>query len=307
MLWAVTSYFNPLGYRRRLENYREFRRRLGVPLLAIELGFGGRFDLDENDADMVVRAAGGDVLWQKERLLNVGLSKLPAQCSAVACLDCDIFFAQAEWPAQALEQLGRCAIVQPFATVHHLRGDWRPGSDLPRAVRFSQPAVVRTVEQSGDARALLGTPIGRAPGLPSRGFAWVFRRELLARHGLFDGCIVGGGNRAMACAAYGCFDAVVRLHYMNALQQRHYEEWARPFFEDVRGRVGSLGGELYHLWHGREEDRRLTERHLALPDHAFDPYGDIALDESGAWRWSSDKPQLHAYLRDYFMARKEDG
>ena len=27
-LWAITSYFNPAGYARRLANYREFRRRL---------------------------------------------------------------------------------------------------------------------------------------------------------------------------------------------------------------------------------------------------------------------------------------
>ena len=38
-LWAITCYFNPVGYRRRLENYRMFRQRLKVPLVAVELSF----------------------------------------------------------------------------------------------------------------------------------------------------------------------------------------------------------------------------------------------------------------------------
>jgi hypothetical protein len=31
-LWVIASYFNPVGYRRRLANYRLFRERLIVPL-----------------------------------------------------------------------------------------------------------------------------------------------------------------------------------------------------------------------------------------------------------------------------------
>jgi hypothetical protein len=66
-LWVVTSFFNPAGYRRKLANFRRFRERLGTPLVAVELGFGGRFSLDRRDADILVRVQDGDVLWQKER------------------------------------------------------------------------------------------------------------------------------------------------------------------------------------------------------------------------------------------------
>ena len=34
---------------------------------------------------------------------------------------------------------------------------------------------------------------------------------------------------------------------------------------------------------------------------------DIAIAETGCWRWATDKPDLHRYVRDYFAARKEDG
>jgi hypothetical protein len=53
-----------MGYRRRSANFRVFRERLGVPLLAVELAYGERFELGEGDAEILVRLRGRDVLWQ---------------------------------------------------------------------------------------------------------------------------------------------------------------------------------------------------------------------------------------------------
>ena len=50
--WAITCYFNPVGYRRRLENYHLFRQRLNVPLVTVELSFDERFQLSAGDADI---------------------------------------------------------------------------------------------------------------------------------------------------------------------------------------------------------------------------------------------------------------
>src|SRR5262245_42591250 len=79
-LWAITSYFNPAGYRNRRENYRLFRERLAVPLVTVEWARDGRFALGPEDAEVLVQVSGGDVLWQKERLLNVALRHLPDDC-----------------------------------------------------------------------------------------------------------------------------------------------------------------------------------------------------------------------------------
>ena len=64
-LWAITSYFNPIGYRRRPANYRLFRERLNVPLVTVELAYGPDFELTQSDADILVQLRGEDVLWQK--------------------------------------------------------------------------------------------------------------------------------------------------------------------------------------------------------------------------------------------------
>jgi hypothetical protein len=58
-MWAITSYYNPLRYKRRFENYRTFRRNLTLPLLAVELSFDGEFELTKGDADILVQISGG--------------------------------------------------------------------------------------------------------------------------------------------------------------------------------------------------------------------------------------------------------
>jgi len=304
MLWAVTSYFNPLRYRRRLENYREFRRRLSVPLLTVELGYDCRFELAEGDAEILVQLAGRDVLWQKERLLNIALGALPQACDAVACVDCDVLFGREDWPEDARRLLERYPMAQAFSTVHHLSQDRSSRPDARGSIEFSQPGIASLEDPAGRIDEGIWD---RRGGAPSRGFAWLYRRELIAKLGLFDGCIIGGGDAALACAAYGRQDVVVRMHHMNPWQERYYRSWAQPFWESMRGRVGALDGDLFHLWHGRIEDRRPRQRHAGLRGFDFDPFRDIALDESRCWRWNSDKPGLHAYLREYFSARREDG
>src|SRR5262249_46941224 len=89
-LWAISSYFNPAGFRRKLANYRLFRERLIVPLVTVELAYGPNFQLTEGDADVLVQIRGRDVMWQKERLLNLALQALPGECKNVVALDCDI-------------------------------------------------------------------------------------------------------------------------------------------------------------------------------------------------------------------------
>jgi hypothetical protein len=52
-----------MGYRRRRANYRLFRERLKVPLVAVELAYGPNFELGEGDAEILMQLRGGDVLW----------------------------------------------------------------------------------------------------------------------------------------------------------------------------------------------------------------------------------------------------
>src|SRR5262245_3945888 len=79
-LWAITAYFNPVGYARRLANYRVFRAHLPIPLLTVELAIGRDAELTAADADVLVQLRTDAVLWHKERLLNIALVRLPQCC-----------------------------------------------------------------------------------------------------------------------------------------------------------------------------------------------------------------------------------
>src|SRR5215813_11905127 len=113
-LWAITCYFNPIGYHRRLENYHTFRQHLAVPLVTVELAFSGSFELQRGDADILVQLRGGDVLWQKERLLNLALKSLPDCCDKVAWLDCDVVFESDDWAARASQALDHVELLHLF-------------------------------------------------------------------------------------------------------------------------------------------------------------------------------------------------
>ena len=125
-LWAITAYFNSAGLASRRQNYSRFRRHIAVPLLTVELAFGDApFVLGADDAEILVQIRGGDVMWQKERLFDLALARLPASCRHVAWIDCDLVFARSDWPDLAIRALETRRFVQLFETVHYLRREFR--------------------------------------------------------------------------------------------------------------------------------------------------------------------------------------
>jgi hypothetical protein len=307
VLWAITSYFNPCGYKARLANYRLFRSYLNVPLVTVEAALDGRFELGPGDAEILVQRPARDVLWQKERLLNIALEFLPGDCRDVAWMDCDVVFAGEDWAERASQALERYSLVHLFSE----------GRRLERAASTDPPAwdrVERVAEGVGkklaaneaapedlfesDAQLRLG---------PIVGFAWAARRAVLDEHGLYDACILGTGDRAILCAALGELAHAVRAAHMNARQVEHYRRWAAPFFPTMGGRVGCIEGRIFHLWHGDAKDRKYSERNRLLRQFDFDPFTDIAIDREGCWQWGTAKPAMHEYVRRYFASRNEDG
>jgi hypothetical protein len=307
MLWGITSYFNPAGYKSRLANYRMFRSRLKVPLLAVELSFSGDFDLRPGDAEILLQISGGDVMWQKERLLNLALAGLPSECDLVAWLDCDIIFGSDDWPERTHQALESFAIVQLYSERCNLLpgavGDSSSLSAIEMIVPGSAYKFVAGTLQPEDL-FLAGSLIS---GRCTNGLAWASTRRLLSVHSLYDARIIGSGDKSIACAAMGKFEYAEQAGQLNARQRDHYRAWANPFYADVQAHVGYVEGRVFHLWHGDSRDRQYDRRHANLAQFEFDPYLDIALDANRAWRWNSDKPELHAFMRRYFGARQEDG
>ncbi len=307
-LWAITSYFNPMHYRRRLATYHGFRQRLQVPLATIELSFDGHFELGADDANLLVQLRGDDVMWQKERLLNVLLPQLPAACRHIAWLDCDIVFERQDWPERIADALTRAPVIQPFRRVHYMPPQAGPDDVAASIATLSRESLGSWLDSGRSADDALRHATTRRSDSAMKGMAWAASRDLLEANGIYDACVIGGGANALACAVLGTTENVMRSNRMNERQRAHYLAGAERFHSAANGGgIAGMDGDIYHLWHGELADRGGGARHQGLLPFEFDPAADIAIAGSGCWRWASDKPDLHRYVRDYFAARKEDG
>ena len=306
-LYAVTSYFNSARYQTKLNNYRLFRNRLTVPLITVELSFDGEFELTATDADVMVQLHGGAVLWQKERLLNVALQHLPADCDAVAWIDNDVLFANDSWAEQAQQKLEQYRMVQLFSQSVDLKpGETDIMTDEPEY--YSQGLIARI--ESTDIGAL-ERQSKYSWGHPCRevmpGLAWCIRRDVIDQHGFYDAMIMGAADRMLLHAAYGEISQIPSTVPMTESHFAHYLEWAQPFYNTVQGSVGYIDHTAYHLWHGEIPNRQYWDRHDAVVKMAFDPATDITVGDNGAWHWARSVPELENYCIDYFQQRLEDG
>jgi len=316
--WALTTYFNPAEWSLRLRNYRAFRRHLELPLLTVELGFEGRHELEADDADRLVRPARGDVMWQKERLLNVGLAALPAHVTHVAWLDCDILFERPGWWRAAVAELERTPVVQVFDRVVHLdpreppdelaqgrEPAFRPYFDAEWAVASLLAAAPR---DAGLTRLLVGRHRSSGGAAAAKGVGWAARRDWIEALGLFDAAIVGGGDSGIVSGFLG--DGAGYLRGLPEFRRPHFGErfarWAADAAAATGGRVGAVAGRVFHLWHGAFGHRGYDERHRILAAHDFRPEADLRLDGDGAWLWASAKPEMHRAVAGYFVSRRED-
>ena len=305
-LWAILCYFNPMGYQRRRQNYLRFRRSLSVPLLTVELSYHDRFEIEEDEADILVRLRGRDVLWQKERLLNVALAHLPRACDRLAWLDCDVLL-DGDWASETDRLLDRFPLVQLFSHLIHLGPDGVLDDALKAPASARRTSLAYRWETQSVPGDLFLRPDGTSRERGNCGMAWAGRRTLLERHGLYDAMVLGMGDKLIAAAALGRFDDVIPAHRMNTRQAEHYLRWAVPFYEEVRGNLGCRAGKIHHLWHGDLSDRRYVERYDGFEAFEFDPCRDLTIDAAGCWQWGSNKHALHRHVEQYFRWRREDG
>ena len=303
-IWAITTYFNPIGYTNRLQNYHRFRSHFSLPLVTVELSFDGKFHLEEGDADRLIQIHGRDVMWQKERLLNLALKEVPADCDAVVWVDCDVIIQPDDWAKQLLRSLQNHSLVHLFRTRYDIDREALKGKPSSKEADSRGESIVHKIatgEASTEDFSSAQAWVTRGATL---GLGWAARKAVLDQHGFYDACILGGADRVMLCAAYGKFDSAIRSASMNDASQRHFLEWARPFYVSVQGKVGYIPTEIFHLRHGSPENRRYSQRYNMLED--FNPYEDISMAPTGCWQWNSNKTQFHRQVVDYFKSRRED-
>lgn len=303
-LAAVTAYFNPCGWRSRKRNYDAFRnawRGSGVPLLTVECTFRHEVgsqaptiqpELESEDGFPVHLVTNASVLWQKERLLNIGLQRLADQgYDGLLWVDADLLWLEPDWPQRIAKALETNPIVQCFDQSLCMYDD-----------------VHKQYEHS--AMSSLVTT-GLMAGV--RGGAWAVRAECLPKEGLlYDRRIVGGGD---SCFAISCaIDPTSARFNRDPLLRSHLQTWNHDcrshycrWLSKTRhyGQAGYVKQAVQFLPHGKH----IRRQYGRLRDPILRNYNPTTVtakpDGPLTWMPGVDN-QLRLRVYQYFYSRKED-
>jgi len=280
MLAVITCFFNPHGLTQQIDNYYRFANAIApVPLYTVEMSFSGQFSIQ--NSFKVNGCQNTQVLWQKERLLNLGIRHLPKQYDNIAWIDCDVLFTNPLWYEETERLLEMYPVVQMFQKCHWL--------DLNGSVEKSRPSS-----------ASLGSYLKAGSDQSHPGFAWAARRSQIEQWGgLFDLDITGNGDAWMTHAFYKEYDTAMTRAASLMLRQSVLQ-WCERVADLTGGQVAVVPGDVLHLFHGPLSERGYWDRFLIQQKHNYDPGSDIKIADNGAWQWNSVKADFHREVASRF-------
>jgi len=282
----VACYYNPCAFQRRLDNYFKFVEGLGEYaelLYSVELAFDDQpFCLDS--LDNVIQLRSNSLMWQKEALLNVGIRKVCEDgFDNVAWLDADIKFKNHDWYGNILRALDTHSLVQVFEKL-------------------------KRYNDESDFQVMKGTVASIGMTSPGTGFGWACSTSKFKDNlGLYQGCIVGGGDTLIYSAACEKLGDWLRKRPTTISHGEHICEWANKWYAQIFGNLGFAKNDIDTFYHGSLKNRNYLNRHELLLKENYNPYSDISNSPDGSLQWEeSASPSLKSCLKDYFSSRVED-
>ena len=275
----VTTHFNPCGFSLPVETYRQWQPTIAHPVQCYESVYRGNRPEIENS--VAIPCGPENDVWQKERLINLAISRLPIEVRYVAWIDHDLIFGNPNWLADGVEMLrSGYNALQLFSTVSN-------------------------IGQTGEVESIgYGSVFAKGSDSSSPGGAWIANRKWLdSIGGIYDRAIVGGGDAIFYSAMTG---------RRKSFHQRHAEAFNRHierYYSRIgRAAVGYLPGEVHHIWHGDRDNRQYISRDETMTGFGYDPEVHIDVDENGLLSWTPDAPpEMRQAVRKYFEDRREDG
>jgi len=284
----IIPFFSFYENDRMAELFEIFKQQIPKQdLFVIELSF---FDLPFyiKESESFIRLKGGEenLMWQKERILNIALENIPKEYTNVAWLDCDVIFENTNWKEDLHLKLNDHSVVQLFEKVTWLNEDKTLNKEFSTIVKSDK------------------MPDGHP------GFAWAARREELDKFKFFEYSIDGGGDTYM----YFCFSGKKILYCENQINKLHgfeykINDYIKLLNENMLSDVGYVDGTIKHMFHGKYENRKYVDRYTTLNDNKYDPVKDLFIDDNGLFKWNLKNKSALAiqnYIKQYYKFRKEN-
>ena len=300
---VITCVSNPIRWASRIALARQFIEHMldsGVRLTVVEAAFGERpFELAGDARFQHVGVRQRTLAWNKESLINVGFSRLPADWEYAAWIDADIVFRRHEWAAETVHALQQYHVVQPWGDCYDLGPH---GEHVEHHTSFAKLFAS-------------GKPIVQGPKCGPNtsyrfahpGYAWAATRQALdLLGGLIDTAALGAADHHMALALIGRVMESVPGN-LPAAYSAPLLQWQARATQHIGESLGYVAGTIEHQWHGAKVARGYASRWSILSKHNFDPNTDLKRNLHGVVELAGNKPRLAADIDRYMRSRMEDG
>lgn len=283
----VTCFFNPCHYKKRLLNYNKFRQffdQFDIEVLTVE-GILGDYESELKDYSNVLTLSGGDVLWQKEKLLNYGARyQFERGYENVMFIDADSVFENDDWLDNIKEYLNK--------------RDWFYGARKQNRIHPDRKL------QSLDFKGKFAKP-GTIGLIMSKSF---FEKI----NGLYEYAIIGGGDVLMSLLLNNidirdmCVTIKIneKRYISGETSKYHYFLWRIERRKFIMIDNFFVQNKVCTFEHGRRKNRRYVDRKLLIKN--FNPFKDL-VEYNGMWKWTSHaSDELKRNVKQYFYDRNED-
>lgn len=293
---------NPCNYKRRIELAKIFIKYMlntkNVRLFLVECIYPKlgqtTYQLTLADNSNHLQLVADTVLWTKENMINLAVQKLlPADYKAFAFLDADLYFNNKNWVDDTLKALSCCDVLQPFEIGYNLNKFNKIENICAHYYSYCYFENNKNILNKSEFK--------------HTGWGWAMTRNAYEKMGgLYDFCIIGGGDSILA-------KSLTIPNYM--LTDAIYSKCSEPFIQSLINyqkkccglTIGYSPGIIYHLYHGMMKNRFYVDRWSIIINYKYDPNTFLIKNECGMYQASELFPSnMINDIVKYFHSRNED-
>jgi hypothetical protein len=295
-LYVVTVLINPARSRNSIKHYTAFKQQVekaGAKLITVECVIDNcPFTVtipNYEPYNIQIKTSGH--FFQRERLFNIALSKLPLDAKYVVLADAEVEFVQETWATDAIKALHVVKVIQLFEDISLLGPN---KEELKKIKGFG--ALNFKKENNEDKEAFEESTQGA-------GYAWGFKVDFLKeQEGIIDYCPLGNNDKLIAYALQGRVEDYVPKEKVFESFRDALKNWQKKAHKQITDGVGFIPGLIKVSWSNSKREKASYEKWDILQNNEFDHRNDLIVKEDGSYELDSQKTKLVTELKDHFTS-----